>query len=249
MTSSFEGYPLSTLESMSHCCPVIAYDIKYGPREQITHGIDGFLVRPGDIQGVARRIIQLLDNPELVRTMGEAARRKAEEHGTSRFIDDWNTVLRSAVALKPRRTSLRAVQADIELSVRAGAFARLRSLARRTAAVRDKHRRCLEVAALLTVHGSSQTSDLDDALFELAAIKPGAKVRTIPATVERREVGFMVRASVPLVQLCGPETESAGEADLRLRLIWQNSCWQEVLEHPPAGWQSLGSADRRLLHR
>ena len=44
MTSLFEGYPLSTLESLSHGCPVISYDIKYGPREQISEGVDGFLV-------------------------------------------------------------------------------------------------------------------------------------------------------------------------------------------------------------
>ena len=44
MTSLFEGYPLSTLESLSHGCPVISYDIKYGPREQVTDGVDGYLV-------------------------------------------------------------------------------------------------------------------------------------------------------------------------------------------------------------
>ncbi len=48
MTSRFEGYPLATLEAMSHGCPVISYDIKYGPREQISHGVDGFLVKRGD---------------------------------------------------------------------------------------------------------------------------------------------------------------------------------------------------------
>ena len=44
LSSAFEGYPLSTLESMSRGCPVVSYDIKYGPREQITDGVDGFLV-------------------------------------------------------------------------------------------------------------------------------------------------------------------------------------------------------------
>ena len=32
---------------MSHGCPVISYDIKYGPREQITDGVDGFLTPAG----------------------------------------------------------------------------------------------------------------------------------------------------------------------------------------------------------
>ena len=47
MPSVFEGYPLASLESMAHGCPVIAYDIKYGPREQIDDGVDGFLVAQG----------------------------------------------------------------------------------------------------------------------------------------------------------------------------------------------------------
>ena len=67
LTSSFEGYPLSTLESMSRGCPVVAYDIKYGPREQITDGVDGFLVPPGDVALLAQRVIELLRSPELVR--------------------------------------------------------------------------------------------------------------------------------------------------------------------------------------
>ena len=54
MTSAFEGYPLSTLESMSRGCPVVSYDIKYGPREQITDGVDGFLVPAGDTALLAR---------------------------------------------------------------------------------------------------------------------------------------------------------------------------------------------------
>src|SRR5699024_9897523 len=50
MTSRYEGYPLATLESMSHGCPVISYDLKYGPRDQILDGVDGFLVAEGDVR-------------------------------------------------------------------------------------------------------------------------------------------------------------------------------------------------------
>ena len=60
MTSSFEGYPLSTLESMSRGCPVVSYDIKYGPREQITDGVDGFLVPRATSTRLAQRVIELL---------------------------------------------------------------------------------------------------------------------------------------------------------------------------------------------
>ena len=77
MTSSFEGYPLSTLESMSRGCPVVSYDIKYGPREQITDGVDGFLVPRGDVAALAERVVELLRSPELVARMSAAARATA----------------------------------------------------------------------------------------------------------------------------------------------------------------------------
>ena len=80
MTSAFEGYPLASLESLSRGCPVVSYDIKYGPQEQITDGVDGFLVPNGDERTMADRIIALIDNPELVRSLSVAALNKAAQH-------------------------------------------------------------------------------------------------------------------------------------------------------------------------
>src|SRR5215217_5221430 len=81
MTSSFEGYPLSTVESMSRGCPAISYDIKYGPREQITDGVDGFLVPAGEVDRLARHLIELLTSPELARRMSAAATERAQRFG------------------------------------------------------------------------------------------------------------------------------------------------------------------------
>ena len=46
-----------------------AYDVPYGPREQISEGVDGFVVPAADIDGAAARVIELLQNPELVTRM------------------------------------------------------------------------------------------------------------------------------------------------------------------------------------
>ena len=111
MTSLFEGYPLSTLESFSHGCPVVSYDIKYGPREQITEGEDGFLVEAGDIRAMAARVIELLRDPALVSRMSKAARAKATQHGYDRFLSDWGTVLNASVEHKRQRTEDRRREA------------------------------------------------------------------------------------------------------------------------------------------
>jgi poly(glycerol-phosphate) alpha-glucosyltransferase len=101
MTSDYEGYPLSTLESMSRGCPVVSYDIEYGPREQITDGVDGFLVPRGDRSLLARRVIELLRSPELVRRMSAAARVRAESYGPAEFLASWASVLQATIDLKP----------------------------------------------------------------------------------------------------------------------------------------------------
>ena len=113
MTSLFEGYPLSTLESFSHGCPVVSYDIKYGPREQITEGEDGFLVESGDIRAMADRVIELLKDPDLVNRMSKAARAKATQHGYDRFLADWGTVLNAAVENKQKRTKIARADLDV----------------------------------------------------------------------------------------------------------------------------------------
>ena len=162
MTSLFEGYPLSTLESMSCGCPVVSYDIKYGPREQITDGVDGFLVPRGDVDGLADRIVELLQSPELVSRMSAAARETAARHGADHFLADWADVLERVVELRPDRTRiddvalettrLRRVRGDrlqfaAVLRVKASTPARQARLRRRPALRRRRRERSGDRAA------------------------------------------------------------------------------------------------------
>lgn len=114
LTSQFEGYPLSTLEAMSHGCPVISFDMKYGPREQIDDGIDGCLVSPADTAALAACTIALLNDPPRFALMSTAARAKAEAHDHHHFLTDWARTLERVIALKPTRT--RVDSADWSIS-------------------------------------------------------------------------------------------------------------------------------------
>ena len=89
MTSEYEGYPLSTLEAMSQGCPVVSYDVRYGPREQITDGVDGFVVPEGDQARLAERVVELLRSPELVARMSAAARETVARYGPAEFVERW----------------------------------------------------------------------------------------------------------------------------------------------------------------
>ncbi len=78
LTSKAEGFSNSILEYMAAARPVVATDVG-GAREAIIESETGYLVRSGDDETMARRIVSLLRDPTRAREMGERARRVVEE--------------------------------------------------------------------------------------------------------------------------------------------------------------------------
>ncbi|RPF54184.1 poly(glycerol-phosphate) alpha-glucosyltransferase [Aquisalibacillus elongatus] len=60
-TSKYEGFGLVVLESLVNGCPVISYDIKYGPNEMIEHDKSGFLVEPKNVEEMSEYILKAVD--------------------------------------------------------------------------------------------------------------------------------------------------------------------------------------------
>ena len=81
LPSHFEGLPMSVIEAMLTGLPVVATNIR-GPREQVVHGVTGFLVPPATVPPLADALRQLVDDPALRTQMGEAGRARALAHYT-----------------------------------------------------------------------------------------------------------------------------------------------------------------------
>lgn len=64
LPSKQEGSSLFCLESLAYGVPVVAFDIRYGPREVLDEGRGGVLVEDGDADAMAAAIVQLLTNPK-----------------------------------------------------------------------------------------------------------------------------------------------------------------------------------------
>jgi poly(glycerol-phosphate) alpha-glucosyltransferase len=236
MTSSFEGYPLSTLESMSHGCPVVSYDTRYGPREQITDGVEGFVVPEGDTGRLAERVVELLRSPELVQRMSAAARSRVQRYGPAEFTARWAGVIREAVALEPMRVRLEAVELDLT-RLRAVSPGLLRR-ARDFAAVRVPAAGRLEVAGTLRIQAHARRATLDSARLALDAIddETGA-VRALPLAVTPAKGTLAFSARLPLADVV-----DSGSVRLRLRLTWQNASWETDLSRPPGGEDEVSVA-------
>jgi poly(glycerol-phosphate) alpha-glucosyltransferase len=103
LTSSAEGFPLVLLESMMTGCIPIAYDMRYGPSQIIDHGVNGYLVPPGDVEGLRRCITEFLALPEPDKeAMRAAAMKRAAAFADSAIIPRWGEVLSAGRDRKQR---------------------------------------------------------------------------------------------------------------------------------------------------
>lgn len=73
-----EGVPKVLLEAAASGRPLITTDMP-GCREVVEEGVNGFLVRPRDAEGLSRAIRELLNDKERRIRMGAASRQRAEE--------------------------------------------------------------------------------------------------------------------------------------------------------------------------
>lgn len=63
LTSSFEGFGLTTMESINIGCPVISYDMRYGASEIINHGENGYLVEANNIAELTKYMVKVIETP------------------------------------------------------------------------------------------------------------------------------------------------------------------------------------------
>jgi glycosyltransferase involved in cell wall biosynthesis len=73
-----EGMPLSVIEAMAAGLPVITTAVG-GIPELIEDGVEGFLIKPGDVEALADRLLRLVRDPQLCQRMGERSRAKAQQ--------------------------------------------------------------------------------------------------------------------------------------------------------------------------
>jgi 1,2-diacylglycerol 3-alpha-glucosyltransferase len=96
ITSTVELQSITTLEATAGGLPIIAARAGALP-ELVEAGVNGYLLAPGDVQGFAAAIEQVLAHPEAGMTMGAASRKRAERHAIGAVAQMHEALLASAV--------------------------------------------------------------------------------------------------------------------------------------------------------
>lgn len=73
-----EGMPRSTQEAMAMAKPIITTNAA-GCRDTVEDGVNGYLVPVQNVDALSEAMMRFIETPSLIRTMGEASRRLAEE--------------------------------------------------------------------------------------------------------------------------------------------------------------------------
>jgi glycosyltransferase involved in cell wall biosynthesis len=101
LSSTYEGFPNALCEAMAVGLPVVSFDCPSGPAELITHSVDGLLVPPGDVGGLAAALDRLMGAPTERAQLGARAREVRERLTLPAILAMWDDVLQPAIQRSP----------------------------------------------------------------------------------------------------------------------------------------------------
>jgi glycosyltransferase involved in cell wall biosynthesis len=85
LTSLWEGLPCVFSEAMAGELPIVATGVD-GAREAIIDGENGFLHRPHDVEGMAKSVLKLVEDPALRKEMGRRGKSRVMEFDISTSV-------------------------------------------------------------------------------------------------------------------------------------------------------------------
>jgi glycosyltransferase involved in cell wall biosynthesis len=89
LSSRGEGMPMVLLEAMACGLPAVSFDCQTGPAELIGDGRSGVLVPPARADLLADALSRAIADPASRRSMGAAARARAEDYAMERIVTRW----------------------------------------------------------------------------------------------------------------------------------------------------------------
>ncbi|MEI6090976.1 MAG: glycosyltransferase family 4 protein [bacterium] len=95
MSSHYEGFGMTILESMVCGLPVVSFDCPTGPSEILQQGKFGFLAKNQNIEDLADKLILLMSSYELRQEYGRKARERALDYSWEKIGPLWDNLIDS----------------------------------------------------------------------------------------------------------------------------------------------------------
>ena len=88
-SSRFEGFGMVLVEAMACGLPVVSFACPCGPKDIVSDGEDGLLVKNGDVDALANAISHLVSDEQMRNTMSQAAQRNVKRFDINQIADRW----------------------------------------------------------------------------------------------------------------------------------------------------------------
>jgi glycosyltransferase involved in cell wall biosynthesis len=98
MSSLFEGFPNTLVEALAYGVPAVSFDCDTGPRDIIRHGIDGYLVAPGDAAAFADSLERLMGDERLRAMLAGRAVEARERFSVKKIATMWEALFGECMA-------------------------------------------------------------------------------------------------------------------------------------------------------
>ncbi len=88
-----EGMPLVLLEAKANRLPIVSFDILTGPKEIVRDGIDGILIKPYDIDEMARAMCTLIEDDKMREAFSAASQENLDKFSKKTILTNWKQLI------------------------------------------------------------------------------------------------------------------------------------------------------------